>query len=200
MMVLLNTDMVLADDLCQPVVEPPPPGTSLVDFLHDLSVRYDFSLSVPKALDDTVNIQQSMELDKLIKRLTSELNTVLLHEAVAGCATPRLSELNILSVGQDSEFLSEGLPVDTLTRIEAPEPVVIEDMERYVTEVLLKKRKANKKAMTVEQLEEFKAVKKRLRVELKDEIKQVKKDNKKNKNKANNTKTVSNDESRPVAR
>lgn len=177
--ILVNTvfaEVVQADALCQPTVKPAAEGMTLVKFLKELSLTYDFQLSVPENFDRPVNVPQSMELEALIKMLTTGMSTIIMHSDLAGCPKPRITSLSIISAGEDTEFLSEGFPVDTLTKIPEPEPpesepLVIEDMELYVTEVLLKKRKALKKRMSQEQLSEFNIIKKRLIFELKDEIK-----------------------------
>ena len=164
-------------ELCNPVVEPVKTETTIALLLTDLAEKYNFSLSFPKNLDQPVQVDTSMRLDRLIKMLTTGMNTVLRHEKVEGCSSLRLSELTVIPVGEETELIN----VEQKSKVPPLEYIYIENMEQYVTEVLMRERKANVKKMTPEQVVEFKSVKKRLKKELKDEIKQGKKKKKKQK-------------------
>ena len=146
--------------------------------LADLAEKYNFTLSFPKSVDQPVQVDDSMTLDQLVKMLTKGMNTVFRHEKIEGCSSLKLSELTVMPVGDETEFINvEQKPTDL-----SQEYFYIENMEQYVTEVLMRERKANVMKMTPEQAVEFKIVKKRLRKELKDELKLAKKNkNKKSK-------------------
>ena len=170
-----------ADDLCNPVVEPVKTETTLALMLTNLAEKYNFSLSFPKSLDQSVHVDESMELDHLVKMLTSGMNTVLRYEKVEDCTGLRLSELIVIPVGDETEFIN----VEQKPTAKPVEYIYIDNMEQYVRQVLLREHKANVKNMTPEQAIEFKNTKRRLRKELKAEIKKTK-----NKDKSKNKKTM----------
>jgi hypothetical protein len=114
------------------------------------------------------------------------MNTVLRHEKVEGCISPKLTELIVLSVGEDTEYVIVEqkpilIPQEVMSPAKKPvpaEPFDIDDMEKYVTEVLLRERRSNVKNMTTEQKKEFKEMKQILRIELRDEIREIRKSRK----------------------
>ena len=173
------TATVHAKNQCNPTIQPTAKTSVVSQQLIALAEEYNFSLTFPKGLDDKVIIEDSMKLDQLIKLLTSDMNTILRHEKLEGCSEPRLVELEIIPVGEETEFVS----FRPATKPHTQEYIYIDDMDQYATEVLMRERKANVKAMTPEQRVEFKTVKNRLKTELKDEIKQSKKDKRKEKKK-----------------
>lgn len=171
---------------CDPVVDSMPDKNTASQALSTLAERYNFSLTFPKSLDRRVDVEDEMKLSQLIKFLTLDMNTVLRHEKVAGCVEPKLIELIVMSVGEDTEYvIVESKPVllphkdiqPTLNSSPA-EPFNIEDMEQYVTEVLMRERRSNIKNMTVEQKMEFREMREILKVELSDEISEIKKNRK----------------------
>jgi hypothetical protein len=173
------TATVHAKNQCNPTVQPTSETAIVSQQLIVLAEKYNFSLTFPKGLDDKVVIEDSMKLDQLIKLLTSGMNTILRHEKMEGCSESRLVELEVIPVGEETEFVS----YRPTTKPHTQEYIYIEDMEQYATEVLMRERKADVRAMTPEQRVEFKTVKNRLKAELKDEIKQSKKDKRKEKKK-----------------
>ena len=168
-------------DLCNPVVEPEKRETTTAQLLTKLAKKYNFSLSFPKNLDRPILVDDSMKLNRSVKTLTKGMNTVLRHDKVEGCLDLRLSELTVMPVGEETEFIN----VEQKSRPQPSEYIYIDNMEQYVTEVLMRERKAQVREMTPQQAAEFKSVKKRLKKELKDEIKQNKKKNKQKKAKNN---------------
>ncbi len=163
-----------SNDLCNPVIVPLRNETSIAQLLSGLAQDYNFNLSFPKNLDRPIQVNESMELDRLIKMLTKGMSTVLCHEKIDGCHNMRLTELAVMPVGNKAEFIN----IERESIAPPKEYVYIDDMEQYVTEVLMQKRKANLDNMTPEQATEFKLLRKKLREELKDEIAK----NKQNKN------------------
>ena len=166
-------------DRCNPVIEPSQKNVTTGSLLADIAEKYNFTLSFPKSLDQPVEVDDSMTLDQLVKMLTKGMNTVLRHEKIEGCSNLKLSELTVMPAGDETEFIN-------VVQKPTDQPVAyfyIDDMEQYVTEVLMRERKADVMKMTPEQAVEFRMVKKKLRKELKDEIKQSKK-NKNNNRKA----------------
>lgn len=174
-----------AVEKCNPVVAPIKSNMSTAMLLADLANKYNFSLSFPKSMDQPVQADDAMELNRLIKILTSGMNTVLRHERVEGCTHLRLTELTVLPVGDETDFINAGQkPVEPPVGY-----IFIGDMEQYVMEVLKRERKAEVKKMTPEQAVEFKIVKKRLKKELKAEKKLNKSKKKKGKKKARKAET-----------
>jgi hypothetical protein len=92
--------------LCDPVFEPVKTETTLALLLTNLAEKYNFALSFPKILDQPVHVDKSMALDHLVMMLTSGMNTVLRYEKVEGCAGLRLSELVVIPVGDETEFIN----------------------------------------------------------------------------------------------
>ena len=92
-------------DWCNPVVGLVTTETTVALRLTGLAEKYNFSLSFPKNLDQPIQVNDSMELDRLIKILTAGMNTVLVHEKVEGCTSLRLSELTVIPVGDETEFI-----------------------------------------------------------------------------------------------
>jgi len=143
-----------AGNACNPVVDPVASDTTLLRTLSRLAEEYEFKLSLPESLDRPVNFEESMTLDRLVKHLTRDMNTILKHKKVDGCAKPVLSQLIVLPVGKESGYVS-----NQQGEQEQPvEYIYIEDMESYVTAVLEGKQQAELGRMTPEQQEEFKMV------------------------------------------
>ncbi len=157
---------VWSADICNPTVKLIKTESSIAQLLTSLAEKYNFELSFPKNLDKPIAVNEDMALDKLIKMLTSEMNTVLRHEKVEGCSSLRLVELSVIPTGDKSEFIT----IQQNVRKQPTAYIYIDDMEKYVTEVLLKQRKAKQGKMTPQQFAEFKLMRKKLKKELKSEI------------------------------
>jgi len=139
---------------CNPVVDPVASDTTLVRTLSRIAEEYEFKLSLPESLDHPVRFNKSMTLERLVKHLTKDMNTVLKHKIVDDCATPVLTHLIVLPVGKETEYVgnqqsAQEQPVDY---------IYIDNMESYVTSVLEGKQKADLGRMTPEQREEFRIV------------------------------------------
>ena len=160
---------VRAASSCNPVVTPTSSDTTLIRTLTRLAKEYDFKLSLPVSLDRPVQLKKSMKLDRLVKYLTSNLNTVLKHKKIDSCATPVLTQIIILPVGKETDYVSIAQPASDQTE----DYVYIENMELYVTNVLSGKQNADLGRMTPEQREEFKFIHETLEVQLAEESAQV---------------------------
>jgi len=139
---------------CNPVVDPVASDTTLLRTLSRIAEEYEFKLSLPESLDQPVRFKKSMTLDRLVKHLTTDMNTVLKHKKVDGCASPVLTHLIVLPVGKESEQVgnqqsAQEQPVDY---------IYIDNMESYVANVMNGKQKADLGRMTPEQREEFRIV------------------------------------------
>ncbi|VAW50614.1 hypothetical protein MNBD_GAMMA06-1690 [hydrothermal vent metagenome] len=174
--IIFFTTSVWSDDICAPVTVPVRSETSIAQLLSGLAEDYNFNLSFPKNLDRSMRMDESMELNQLIKMLTKDMNTVLCHEKIDGCNNMRLTELAVMPVGNKTEFIN--VERDTAS---VKEYIYIDDMEQYVTDVLMKKNTAKLNEMTPEQAAEFKLLRKRLKEELRDEIAQNREKNKQKK-------------------
>jgi len=139
---------------CNPVVDPTNSDTTLIRALSRIADEYEFKLTVPESLDRPISFNKSMTLERLVKHLTKNMNTVLKHKKVDGCATPVLTHLIVLPVGKESGFSGKQLSVQEQT----VDYIYIDDMESYVTNVLEGKQQADLEHMTPEQREEFRIV------------------------------------------
>ena len=142
---------VQAASSCNPVVTPAVSDTTLVRTLTRVAKEYSFKLSLPVSLDRPVQFKKSMNLDRLVKYLTSNLNTVLKHKKVDICATPVLTHIIVLPVGKETEYVNIAQPAPD----QSEDYIYIENMELYVTNVLKGKQNAEVGRMTPEQREEF---------------------------------------------
>lgn len=189
---LLNcVTSVQAGTVCDPVVDNVQVNSTVSQTLSSLAEKYNFSLTFPKDIDRQADVGEMMRLSQLVKFLTWDMNTVLRHEKVDGCVSPILTELIVLSVGEDTEYVIVEkkpvlIPQQVMLPAKKPGPAElfdIDDMEQYVTQVLMRERKSNVKNMTAEQKKEFKEMKQLLRVELRDEISEIRKSRKPNRKK-----------------
>lgn len=162
-----------AASFCNPVVVPVRSDTTLLRTLTRLAAEYDFNLSLPASLDRPVQFKKSMNLNKLVKKLTSNLNTVLKHRKIDSCATAVLTHIIVLPVGKETDYVSFAQPVSNQTE----DYVYIENMELYVTNVLNGKQNADLGRMTPEQQAEFNFVRETLQAQLADESAQAEETN-----------------------
>jgi hypothetical protein len=158
-----------AATLCNPVVDPVASDTTLKRALSRIAEEYDFKLSLPESLDRPVRINKSMPLERLVKQLTRDMNTVLKHKKIADCATPVLTQLIVLPVGKETEHID-----NQQSAVDQPvEYIYIDNMESYVADVLEGKQKAELESMTPEQREEYRIVREALTAKPADEVSQV---------------------------
>lgn len=141
----------IAESSCNPLVSLTNSDTQLLSTLTRFADQYSFNLTMPASLDRPIKPKKPMPLDKLIRNLTKDLNTVLKHKKQADCEVPVLSHLIILPVGNEAE--------STLIIQSSPEQtedyIYIDDMTAYVGNVLDGKQVAELNRMTPEQREEF---------------------------------------------
>lgn len=145
------TSPVRAANFCNPDVLLTDSDNTLLQTLTRLAEEYDFKLTFPVSLDRPVRVRKSMKLNRLIKTLTKDLNTVLKHKIAEGCAVPVLTQIIILPVGTDTAFANTGQTVSNTSE----DYITIENMELYVTDVLNGKQTAEPGRMTPEQQAEF---------------------------------------------
>lgn len=147
-----------AEIFCNPVVDPLASDTTLAGTLSRIADEYEFKLSLPESLDRPVGFKKSMTLERLIKHLTRDLNTVLKHKKATGCASPVLTHLIVLPVGKDTEHVSSIQSAEEQT----VDYIYIDNMESYVTNVLNGNQQADLRRMTPEQREEYRIVREAL--------------------------------------
>ncbi len=155
-------------DSCNPVVKLNTGNTNLVEVLRELAQTHDFDLVFPRDKDRQVRVEEGLSLSELLKYLTSGLSVVTRHTEMAGCDEPKLVSLEVLPDGEQSEFITV-VHSRSNKRHAVSEYIYIADMDKYVEEVILKKRRAEKLHMTPEQRLEFKHAKKRIKEKLKKE-------------------------------
>ena len=153
---------------CDPVVHIGAQARTLQKALTALAEQYDFDLTFPIDADRAVESVDSMTLSQSLKYLTADVNTVLQHKKVEGCARPKLVAMEVLPVGENTEYVyvqpeaEDSQAVKPQAQVEA---VFIDNMELYAEEVLLKQRELDKN-LTAEQRREFREVKNEVRKRL----------------------------------
>ncbi len=153
---------------CDPIVHLDGQATTLQKALSQLAEKYHFVLTFPVDADRLVEPVDSMTLSQAVKYLTAEVNTVLQYEKIEGCAKPQLVLLEVLPVGEDTEYVYvkpveespelvqphiQPAPAPAPHQPPAAEPVHIDDMELYAEEVLLNKRKMDASLAPEQRLE-----------------------------------------------
>lgn len=153
---------------CDPVVHIGAQARTLQKALTALAEQYDFDLTFPIDADRAVESVDSMTLSQSLKYLTADVNTVLQHKKVEGCARAKLVAMEVLPVGENTEYVYVQ-PAAEVSKSVRPqkqvETVFIDNMEIYAEEVLLKQRKRDKN-LTPEQRREFRKVKNQVRKRL----------------------------------
>ena len=153
---------------CDPVVHFGAQATTLQKALSALAEQYKFDLTFPVDADRPVESVDSMTLSQSLKYLTAEVNTVLQYGKIEGCAKARLVAMEVLPVGENTEYVyvqpaaKVSVPAQAQSQVET---VNIENMELYAEEVLLKQRKRDKN-LTLEQRKEFRGVRNKVRKRL----------------------------------
>ena len=163
---------------CDPIVSLDVQPTTLQKVLSLLAEQYHFDLIFPVDADRSVEQIDAMSLSQSLKYLTADVNTILQHEKVEGCARGRLISLEVLPVGQDAEYVyvkpAEYISTPNEPQVEPQiepqiEPQVdsdfIDDMELYAEEILLNKRKMDK-VLLPEQRQEFRETMRQVRTRL----------------------------------
>ncbi len=161
---------------CDPIVHLQ--ATTLQKALSQLAEQYHFVLTFSVDADRPVEPIDSMSLSQAVKYLTTDVNTVLQYEKFEGCAKPQLVSLEVLPVGEDTDYVyvkpmeevtepvqPQIQPAPAPQRRTAAEPVQIDDMELYAEEVLLNKRKMDA-SLTPEQRLELNQVMQQVRARL----------------------------------
>lgn len=153
---------------CDPVVHLGAQATTLQKALTSLAEKYNFDLTFPVDADRPVESVDSMTLSQSLKYLTADVNTVLQHEKLEGCAKAKLVAMEVLPVGENTEYVY----VQPVAKVSASaqaqsqaETVNIENMELYAEEVFLKQRKLDKN-LTLEQRKEFRGIRNKVRKRL----------------------------------
>lgn len=143
-----------AEDPCDPLIIIDPADSSLKVLLSRLAQQYDFELSFPDSLDRPLKIKKTMPLNRMIKKLTTNMNTVLKHEVIENCKEAKLSFLLVLPEAKESG--------DSISLIQEQgvqeDYIYIENMDLYVSEVLDGSRVPEIGRMTPEQLIEYEQV------------------------------------------
>lgn len=167
---------------CDPIVHMDATIKTLQQVLIQLAEQHDFELIFPVDADRRVESIDSMTLSQGLKFLTTDVNTVLQHEKVDGCAKGRLIAVEVLPVGGKTEYVYVQSKGVAGTSAQA-QTVYIDNMELYAEEVLLKQRKADKD-LTPEQRKEFRRVMEEVRARMEaDGVLESRKEKNKNKGK-----------------
>ena len=154
---------------CNPVVDPLASDTTLVRTLSRIAEEYEFKLSIPDSLDQPVSVKKSMTLERLVKHLTRNMSTVLKHKKVDGCASPVITHLIVLPVGNEPENVS----YQQSAQEQPVEYIYIDNMESYVSSVLEGKQQPRIERMTPEQREEYRMVRDAMASKLEEEAAQT---------------------------
>jgi hypothetical protein len=159
---------------CNPVVRLAVENASLQETLSGLSRDYGFSLVFPASVERPVSLEAELPLEQLLKTLTTGLSTSLVHGEDSSCGGRRLTRLILYPVGEQGEPAPDsGMAADT--RTEEPDRdtdyIYIEDMEQYVEEVFLGKRRPELQRMTPEQRAEYRDTRRRVKKTIKPKLK-----------------------------
>ncbi|MFT5502834.1 MAG: hypothetical protein ACI8XC_000539 [Gammaproteobacteria bacterium] len=142
---------VAAEDFCDPLITIGPADSSLKVLLTRLAKQHDFQLLFPDSLDRPLKVKKAMSLNRMIKKLTIDMNTVLKHKVIQNCEAPRLSFLLALPESKES--------YDSISLIQGQsgqeDYIYIENMGLYVSQVLDGSQVAEIDRMTPEQLTEY---------------------------------------------
>ena len=155
---------------CDPVVKLGVQTNTLQKTLSLLAKQYNFELSFPVGADKSVESVDGMRLSQALKYLTSDVNTVYQHKKVAGCTKAKLVSIEVLPVGEQGKIIHvKSKPVAEISpqaQTQAKvEPVYIDDMDQYIEDVLLRKRKREKN-LSLEQKKEFIKMRRQVRQRL----------------------------------
>jgi len=138
-------------DPCDPLILIQPADSSLKVLLSRLADEYDFQLFFPDSLDRPVKFMQSMPLSLMIKKLTMDMNTVLMHEALDNCGVPKLTFFLALPEAVESDNAISLIHEQVVNE----DYIYIENMNLYVSQVLDGSQVAEIHRMTPEQLFEY---------------------------------------------
>ena len=159
---------------CNPVVRLAVESTSLQETLSGLSRDYGFSLVFPASVERTVSLETELPLEQLLRALTTGLSTSLIHGEDSVCGGRRLTRLILYPVGEQGEP-AQGYRTAADTRAKEPDRdtdyIYIEDMEQYVEEVFLGKRRPELQRMTPEQRAEYRDTRRLVKKTIKPKLK-----------------------------
>ena len=164
--------LLMANELddCNPVVKFGAQTKTLQQTLSLLAKQHNFELSFSMDADKPVESIDGMRLSQALKYLTADVNTVFQHKKIEGCARARIVSVEVLPVGEQGEIIhmksKSVADIGPLVQTQAKvEPVHIDNMELYIEDVLLKKRKREKN-LSREQRKEFMKMSRQVRVRL----------------------------------
>jgi hypothetical protein len=159
---------------CNPVVRLAVESASLQETLSGLSRDYGFSLVFSASVERPVSLEAELPLEQLLKALTTGLSTSLIHGEDSLCDGRRLTRLILYPVGEQGEP-AQGSGTAADIRIKEPsrdtDYIYIDDMEQYVEEVFLGKRRPELKRMTPEQRAEYRDTRRRVKKTIKPRLK-----------------------------
>lgn len=158
---------------CDPIVHLDIQAATLQKVLTLLAEQYHFDLTFPVDADRAVESINAMTLSQSLKYLTADLNIVLQHEKVEGCEKGKLIAMEVLPVGEDTEYVYVKPAVKSNKVVQKKvkqnkKPVYIDNMDLYAEEVLLNKRNKDR-GLTREQHVEFRESVARVRPRLVDQ-------------------------------
>ena len=142
---------------CDPVVKLGGQTNTLQKTLSLLAKQHNFELSFSVDADKSVESVDGMRLSQALKYLTTGVNTVFQHKKVVGCSKAKLVSIEVLPVGEQGKIIHvKSKPVaevspQTQAKVES---VYIDDMDQYIEDVLLRKRKRERN-LSLEQRKEF---------------------------------------------
>lgn len=162
----LAAQSAVAQSPCDPMVRLDVKDTSLAKTLTTLSREYGFEVSFPQGIDRSISVSDQLPLNRLVEKITKGTSVSLVYREVAGCAYPQLARVVVYPQGEQADTR---LPAQTAELPAAPaaytprEYIYIDNMEEYVEEVLLKKRRPEVAQMTPEQRAEYRQLKRKLK-------------------------------------
>ena len=160
------------DNRCDPVVSLDAGSTTLQKALTQLANQHNFKLSFAVSVDKNIESPGEMPLRKMLHYLTKNINSMVQTEKLSGCEKGHIAELEIFPVGEDTTYVYvQQKPGSSRVKGNSKytESFIIDDMNVYAEEVLLRKRKASIRKMSKEQRTLFRAARKAARARLKEQ-------------------------------
>ena len=183
---ILAAAPVMAQQSCNPLVRLDVTDASLAKTLATLSEEHGFGLTFPQSMDRTVSLSEQLPLNRLVEKLTRGTSTTLVYRELPGCDQPALARVDVYPEGEEvtasrsgshSEPLSMSSPQSVSAPLVVSEPqappeyIYIDNMEQYVEEVLLRKRRPELARMTPEQQVQYRHARKKVKAILEPQLK-----------------------------
>jgi len=158
---------------CNPPVRLDVDNAPLSETLAKLAATHEFALAFPDSVDRAVTLHEELPLDELLARLTSGTSTSYIYADGADCTGHRIVKLVVYPVGEQGEVIRGAGSATGRAHVPSRDQdyIYVEDMDSYVEEVILKKRRPELFRLTPEQRVQFRLSRRRLKKGLEQKMK-----------------------------